>query len=227
MSTHLSILCGNDQFQLCIHPCSEDIKRQWQQCWYRLPIQIVYPEDAVSHVQTARNQYVGRDFESWDHVPTLPSPKLPPDFAHHDGDKVLHCRGAKWPHAQALQVYGEQPASPYSARVHSIILATDRRTIWQRMVKHNSTSAEERDVRGLQSILNASCYFLPRWRSGTPSFLLLSYRSNECIQDWSTVNMRSFLQSCRTRAVLSLWSLVSVLRSAQTFLFPMLLVRLR
>jgi hypothetical protein len=119
-------------------------------------------------VQTARNQYMGRDLESWDHVPTPPSLNVPPDFTHHDGDKMLHCPGAKWHHAQALQVNGEEPASPYSASVHSIILATDRRTIWHRMVKHKSISAEERDVHDLQSILTAPCYFLPRWRSGTP-----------------------------------------------------------
>ena len=35
----------NDQLQLCIHPCSNDVKRQWQQCWYHLPIKIIYPKE--------------------------------------------------------------------------------------------------------------------------------------------------------------------------------------
>ena len=35
----------HDQLQLCIHPCSDDVNRQWQQCWYCLPIQTVYTED--------------------------------------------------------------------------------------------------------------------------------------------------------------------------------------
>jgi hypothetical protein len=34
----------NDKLQLCIRPCTDALKRQWQQCWYRLPIQIVFPE---------------------------------------------------------------------------------------------------------------------------------------------------------------------------------------
>jgi len=109
-----------------------------------------------------RNHYMGRDLGSWDDVPTPPSPNVLPDFAHHDGDKVLHCPRAKWHHSQALQVYGEEPASPYSARVHSIILTTDRRTIWHRMVKHKSIPAEERDVHDLQIIPTAPCSFLPR-----------------------------------------------------------------
>jgi hypothetical protein len=41
----------NDQLQLCICPCSGNVKRQWQQCWYCLPIQIVYAEDVLSHAQ--------------------------------------------------------------------------------------------------------------------------------------------------------------------------------
>jgi hypothetical protein len=47
-------------------------------------------------------------------VPTLLNPSVAPDFAHHDGDEVLRCPGAKWHHAPAvLVVYGEEPASPY------------------------------------------------------------------------------------------------------------------
>jgi hypothetical protein len=41
-------------------------------------------------------------------------PNVAVDFAHHDGDEVLRCPGAKWHHAPAvLAVYGEEPASRY------------------------------------------------------------------------------------------------------------------
>ena len=117
LSTHFSHL----QLQLCIHPCSDDIKRQWQQCWYRLLIQIVYPKNVILHVQTTSN-HMGQDLESKVDVPTPPSTNVAPDFGHHNDDKLLHCPGAKWHHVQAvLVVYSEQPASPYSARVHSNI----------------------------------------------------------------------------------------------------------
>jgi hypothetical protein len=50
----------------------------------------------------------------------IPSPNVAPDFANHDGDEVLRCPGAKWQHAPAIVVvYGEQPPSPYPARVSS------------------------------------------------------------------------------------------------------------
>jgi hypothetical protein len=40
-------------------------------------------------------------------------PNVAPDFAHHDGDEVLHYPGAKWHYAPAvLVVYSEEPASP-------------------------------------------------------------------------------------------------------------------
>jgi hypothetical protein len=53
-------------------------------------------------------------------VPTPPSPNVAPDFAHHDGDEMLRCPGAKWHHApKVLVVYGKEPSSPYAARVSS------------------------------------------------------------------------------------------------------------
>jgi hypothetical protein len=52
-------------------------------------------------------------------VPTPPSPNVAPDFAHHDGDEVLHS-GEKWHHAPTdLVVYSEEPASPYPVGVSS------------------------------------------------------------------------------------------------------------
>jgi hypothetical protein len=48
-------------------------------------------------------------------VPTLLSPIVAPDLAHHDGDEVLRCPGAKWHHAPAvLVVYGEELVIPLS-----------------------------------------------------------------------------------------------------------------
>jgi hypothetical protein len=66
------------------------------------------------------NNHMGRDLESREDVPTPPSPNVAPDFAHHDGDEVLRCPGAKWHHVPAvLVVYSEEPASPYPARMSS------------------------------------------------------------------------------------------------------------
>jgi hypothetical protein len=68
------------------------------------------------------NNHMGRDLESREDMPTPPSPNVAPDFAHHDGDEVLHCPGAKWHHAPAvLVVYSKEPSSPYAARVSSNI----------------------------------------------------------------------------------------------------------
>jgi hypothetical protein len=57
---------------------------------------------------------MGQNLESREDVPTLLSPNVASDFAHHNGDEVLHFPGAKWHQAPAvLVVYGEEPASPY------------------------------------------------------------------------------------------------------------------
>jgi hypothetical protein len=37
-------------------------------------------------------------------MPTILSPNVAPDIAHHDGDEVLRCPGAKWHHAPAVLV---------------------------------------------------------------------------------------------------------------------------
>jgi hypothetical protein len=39
------------------------------------------------------NNHVGRDLESREDVPTLFSPKVAPDLAHHDGDEALEQNG--------------------------------------------------------------------------------------------------------------------------------------
>jgi hypothetical protein len=72
-------------------------------------------------VKTTNNR-MGQNLESREDVPTLLSPNIAPDFAHHDGNEVLRCPGAKWHHAPAdLAVYDKEPSSPYAARVSSNI----------------------------------------------------------------------------------------------------------
>jgi hypothetical protein len=72
-----------------------------------------------SHVQTTSN-HTRQDLESRKDVPTPPNPSVAPTFAHCVGSEVLHLSGAKGHHAQAvLVVYGEEPASLYTARVRS------------------------------------------------------------------------------------------------------------
>ena len=64
----------DDQLQLCIHPCSDDLKRQAQQCCYCLLILIIYPEDILSQVQTTIN-HMGWDLENR-MCQNLPAPML-------------------------------------------------------------------------------------------------------------------------------------------------------
>jgi len=51
-------------------------------------------EDVLSHLQTTSN-HMGRDLENTEDAPTLPSPIVVPDFAHHNGYDLLHCPGVK------------------------------------------------------------------------------------------------------------------------------------
>jgi len=139
----------NDHLQLCIHPWSDNMKRQWQQC-YHLLILIIYTEDVLSHIQTTSN-HMGQDLESREDVPTPPSPNPARNFAHHNGDEVLHDPGAKWHNVQAiLVVNSKQLASPYPARVcsntcHWLLYKLAYK------VKHKYTLAEEHDVHDFQS----------------------------------------------------------------------------
>jgi len=143
----------NDQLQLCIHPCSDNVKRQRQEFFYHHPIQIVYPEDVLSHVQTTSNHTV-QDPGSREHVPTHPSPDTAADFTHHDGGE-LHCPFEQndtmlkqfW-----LFMANSQPN--LILQECAVLLAIDRCTNWHRMVMHKSTSAEDHEVHDFQ------CY---RW----------------------------------------------------------------
>jgi len=109
----------NDQQQPCIHPCSDDVKRQWQQCRYRLLIQINYPKHIPLHVHATSN-HMGWGLESRKDMPTSPSPIVEPNFEHHDGREVLQCPGEKWHNSQAdLVFYGKNLASPYTVSVCS------------------------------------------------------------------------------------------------------------
>jgi hypothetical protein len=49
----------------------------------------------------------------------------------------------------------------------AVIMATDFHTNWHGMVMHKSILAEEHDMHGFQSTLNAPCYFFPWQHSGT------------------------------------------------------------
>jgi hypothetical protein len=117
-----SIYVVNDQLQLCIHPCSDDVNRQWQQCSYRVPIHIVYPEDVLSQVQITSN-HVGARYGEWGGCAITFQPQCWTRFCiSRCGYAVLHCHGAKWHHAGAVVVvYSEKPASRYAARVRSNI----------------------------------------------------------------------------------------------------------
>jgi hypothetical protein len=50
--------------------------------------------DILSHTQITSN-YLGQDLESREDEPTPLNSSVAPDFAHHHGDEVLHCPGAK------------------------------------------------------------------------------------------------------------------------------------
>jgi hypothetical protein len=75
---------------------------------------------------------MGQNLESREDVPTLLSPNVAPDFAHHDGDEVLRCPGAKWHHTPAfLVVYGEEPASPYQkSKSRQQVFTVSSSTAW-------------------------------------------------------------------------------------------------
>jgi hypothetical protein len=92
------------------------------------------------------NNHMGQDLESREDVPTFSSPNVAPDFAHHDGDGVLHCPGAKWHHAPAvLVVYGEELAFPYQkSESHQQVFIVSSLTAWGKksLCKVDSTRAQ-------------------------------------------------------------------------------------
>ena len=79
-------------------------------------------------------------------MPPPPSPNIALEFAHHNGDEVLNCPGAKWHLAQAfLVVYSEEPASNILQSC-TVILDAECCTNWHGIVKHKSISAKEYEV---------------------------------------------------------------------------------
>jgi len=228
----------NNQLQLCIHLCSDDAKRQRQQCWYRPLIQIVYPKEVLSHMPTTSNQ-MGRDLECRKIVPPPPSPIIVLDFAHHDSDEVLHCPGAKWHHTQALQeVYSAEKASNI-LQTCRVILDADCSNNWHEMV--NTSPFQLKNMTCMTSKapqLLRTLFFLGCIRASHSAFCCFIWGSNDCIHDSSTVKMRSrnalpsFLQHYRravARTCMAVWLSLSTcgIHFAQTFLLPKLLVRIQ
>jgi len=90
-------------------------------------------------MQTISN-HMGLDLESREDVPEHTSPNAEPDFAHPNGNEVLHCAGAKRHHTPAVQVvYSKQLDLPYLQEC-AVILAIDHCTNCQGMVKQRSIS---------------------------------------------------------------------------------------
>ena len=176
----------------------------------------------------------------WDDVPTPPSPSVPPDFAHHDGDKVLHRPGAKLHHAQALHVCGEQPASPYPARVRSNIgqwssyqLAQNAQVqvhlgwrTWRAWLPRHPDRAVQfsSSVTFGHAIQHSLFWAIGQMNVSTTRQPLKCDREMHCLHFSKAAD--GWWQE---HAQLSLWSSLSTsgLRSAQTFRFPKLLVRIR
>lgn len=173
----------NDQLQVCSHPCLGDVKRRWQQCWYCLLMQIIYPENVLSHTQTTVN-HVGWDLESRENVPTPPIPNIAPDFAHLGSDDVFHCTGAKWHHAQAgLVIYGEQPVSLYAKRLCSHIGQwLSYQLAWDGEAQvHFSWRTWHA---WLEEHLAVPCSFLHWWLLGMPSNILLFQLMVKWMHPW-------------------------------------------
>ena len=191
----------NNQLQLCIHLCSDDVKRQRQQCWYHPLIQIVYPKDVLSHMQTS-NQ-MGRGLESGKVVPPPPSSNSVLDIPHHDGDEVLHCPAAKWHHVQALLVVYSAEAASNILQTCTVILDADCCTNWQEMV--NTSPFKLKNVTCMTSkaswLLHA-LFYLGDIRASHSAFCCFIWGSNDCNNDSSTIKMwsrnalPSFLQQC-------------------------------
>jgi len=167
----------------------------------------------------------------------IPPPNIAPDFAHHNGEELLHCPGAIWCHAQSLLVvYGEEPQS--ILQLCAVILAIDHHTNWHGMVKHKAISAEEHAVHDFQAPwLHCAVFFLNVW-ARLSAVRHFCWGSNECICDSSSIKIWSwnasslFLQCCRWvvagRTCVGLWSLLSTcgIHFAHPFCFPELLVRI-
>jgi hypothetical protein len=68
------IYVANYQLQLCIHPFSDDVKRQLQQRLYHLPIQIIHPEYVLPHVP-ATSKHIGLYMDSREDI-LKPLPRI-------------------------------------------------------------------------------------------------------------------------------------------------------
>ena len=218
----------NDQLQLCIHSCSNDVKKKWQQCWYHLPIQIIYPKDVLSHMQTISN-HMGLDLESRMKAPEHPSPNTEPNFAHHSGNAVLHCAGAKRHHTPAVPVvYSKQPDLSSPARVRSHL------GHWPLYQLSRDGQAQ---VHFRAPWLRHAIFFLGDVGACHSAPCHFRWWSNECMHASSTIKMQSrnallsFLQCCRwvleRWTHIALWSGLSTcgMHCPQTFCFPKLLMR--
>ena len=167
-----SICVVHDQLQLCIHPCSGDVNRQVQQCWYCLPIQTVYTEDVWNRYK----QWLITWSEIWRigrRCQNLPASML---------QQILHTTMPMrcWIVLKQYDTMFKQFSLLWQTaglscptRVCSI-LAIDCHTNWHGMVKHESISAEEHDMHDFQSTLTEPHNFLPQWHLGTP-FSILSF----------------------------------------------------
>jgi hypothetical protein len=173
---------------------------------------------------------MGQVLESREEVPTLPSPNPARDFAHHNGDEVLHDPGAKWHNAQAvLVVNGKQPASPYLARVFS------NTGHWELYILAHNGQAQE------HSGWRTWCAWFSELRDILTHHSALSFQlSVKWMHPWLInhyyaieEHIAFIFRRCRwdiaRRTCMALWSSLSMcgIHSAQTSHFPKLLVRIR
>jgi hypothetical protein len=138
LSTLFSPLCTKDQLQLCIHPRSDDVKRQWPQCRYRLPIEIVYPKKCSFTHENNQHSHETRS-GSREVVSTPPSPEVAPDFTHHGIDDVIYFSEVKRHHFKFFM----SNSRPKLLQECAVTLVTHHRINWHGIFKQKSISAEE------------------------------------------------------------------------------------
>ena len=115
-----SIYMVNNHLHLCIHPCSDNVKRQWQHCRYSLLIQIVYPED-VFHIWKQPVIWGGEILSVGGMCRNLPAPGL--HQIVHIMMAIRYCIVLEQNDTMLKQFWlfmaNSRPPSPYSARVRS------------------------------------------------------------------------------------------------------------
>jgi len=142
----------NNQLQVCIHPCSDDVKRQWQRHWYHLPIQNVLTckQPVITWGEIWR---VGRMYQH-----------LPVQTLH----QILHITMA----VRCCIVLEQNDTMLKPSRLFiaksppHLTLAIDGHTNWHGMIKPKCISAKKQCADSL-STLTAPSSFLPRWCLGT------------------------------------------------------------